>query len=108
MFNGMKSTITKGFTKKHLTIRLISWGEQYGLERNWIHERDKFPHYDLFGNIQLKILKKEQKWDHIERFQLINGMKMKKLDRKSTRLNSSHVAISYTDFYLKKKKRSLV
>jgi len=53
--------------------KLISWGEQYGLEKGWIHERDKFPHYDLFGNIQLKILKREQKWDHIEKFQLKKG-----------------------------------
>src|SRR5690625_6839918 len=29
-------------------------------------------------------------------------------DRKSTRLNSSHVAISYADFCLKKKKKLLV
>src|SRR5690625_6861027 len=31
--------------------------------------------------------------------------KMKKEDRKSTRLNSSHVAISYADFCLKKKNK---
>src|SRR5271166_6764106 len=33
-----------------------------------------------------------------------NGRQMARRDRKSTRLNSSHVAISYADFCLKKKK----
>src|SRR5690625_1440041 len=34
---------------------------------------------------------------------LMNGLKVVDLDRKSTRLNSSHVAISYAVFCLKKK-----
>src|SRR5690625_5845302 len=34
-----------------------------------------------------------------------NGTNMMKKDRKSTRLNSSHVAISYAVFCLKKKKK---
>ena len=50
--------------------KLKTWGKQYGLQDNWIHEREKFPHYDLFGNIQFTILTEEQKWDHIEKFQL--------------------------------------
>src|SRR5690625_5594281 len=35
----------------------------------------------------------------------IRGIKMLIVDRKSTRLNSSHVAISYAVFCLKKKKK---
>lgn len=50
--------------------KLVVWGEQYGLEENWIHERDQFPHFDLFGDIQVKILKSEQKWEQIKRFKL--------------------------------------
>src|SRR5256885_3727747 len=34
----------------------------------------------------------------------INRLKIKKIDRKSTRLNSSHLVISYAVFCLKKKK----
>src|SRR3989442_3866926 len=37
-----------------------------------------------------------------------NGRALAKLDRKSTRLNSSHVRISYAVFCLKKKMRSAV
>src|SRR5690625_7000922 len=36
-------------------------------------------------------------------FQYLDDAGVKKLDRKSTRLNSSHVAISYAVFCLKKK-----
>lgn len=54
--------------------KLKTWGKKYGLQENWVHERDKFPHYDLFGNIQLTILMEEQQWDHIEKFQLKKGI----------------------------------
>src|SRR5690625_6411571 len=45
---------------------------------------------------------------HLQRVQLaaMNGGKIR--DRKSTRLNSSHVAISYAVFCLKKKNRLIV
>src|SRR5699024_12795998 len=36
------------------------------------------------------------------------GVAAKSIDRKSTRLNSSHVSISYAVFCLKKKKKSLL
>src|SRR5437762_11440481 len=38
-------------------------------------------------------------------FQLTVGMKLRRQDRKSTRLNSSHRCISYAVFCLKKKKK---
>src|SRR2546429_7077346 len=38
----------------------------------------------------------------------IGGFKMKRTDRKSTRLNSSHGYISYAVFCLKKKKNTLI
>src|SRR5437870_10851234 len=40
----------------------------------------------------------------LERAQLAEAAETARLDRKSTRLNSSHVAISYAVFCLKKKK----
>lgn len=50
--------------------KLIKWGEKHGLQEGWIHERDKFPHYDLFGNIQLQVLTKEQQFEQIIKFKL--------------------------------------
>src|SRR5437868_10361358 len=38
--------------------------------------------------------------------QLLNDPKVRAADRKSTRLNSSHVSISYAVFCLKKKKKN--
>src|SRR5690606_37060421 len=48
-----------------------------------------------------KIITRSSKMDHID----MDYAKKLKLDRKSTRLNSSHVKISYAVFCLKKKKR---
>lgn len=50
--------------------RLIVWGKQYDLKPEWIDRKDSYPHFDLFGEKQVYILKKEGKWDHIYRFRL--------------------------------------
>ncbi|WP_249869652.1 hypothetical protein [Oceanobacillus saliphilus] len=50
--------------------KLKAWGKGYGLKEQWIHIDEKYPHYDLFGESQKSILKKENKWDQIERFRL--------------------------------------
>ncbi|WP_079480085.1 hypothetical protein [Halobacillus salinus] len=50
--------------------KLIEWGKQYGLKPEWIHRDPRFPHYDLFGNTQYRILQAENKKDQIERFNL--------------------------------------
>ncbi|MBH0229414.1 hypothetical protein LCL89_03855 [Halobacillus yeomjeoni] len=52
--------------------KLRKWGAQYGLHPGWIHYDPRFPHFDLFGERQYEILKKEEKWDQIERFSLDN------------------------------------
>src|SRR5690625_7110497 len=49
----------------------------------------------------------EQAIEHQPRENLFWELKGRLLDRKSTRLNSSHVAISYAVFCLKKKKKNL-
>src|SRR5690625_5312555 len=41
----------------------------------------------------------------LRRYSTENESRLQELDRKSTRLNSSHVAISYAVFCLKKKKK---
>jgi hypothetical protein len=50
--------------------KLVAWGAKYGLKAQWIHNRDHFPHFDLLGEKQLKILTAEEKFDQITRFQL--------------------------------------
>lgn len=50
--------------------RLADWGEKYGLKKEWIHHRTKYPHFDLIGEKQLFVLKKEKLYNHIERFKL--------------------------------------
>src|SRR5690625_3440588 len=58
--------------------------------------------YDQSGDAELKVKADLIITEHIEMQQLIaSGLKK---DRKSTRLNSSHVAISYAVFCLKKER----
>lgn len=50
--------------------KLERWGAQYGLKPQWIHQDERFPHYDLFGDVQARILKSEGVWTQIERFNI--------------------------------------
>jgi len=50
---------------------LALWGKAYHLKKEWIHVRkDGYSHYDLIGEIQLKVLKNEGLFDHIDHFKL--------------------------------------
>ncbi|RKQ37579.1 hypothetical protein [Oceanobacillus halophilus] len=51
--------------------KLIAWGEKYGLDPTWIHQDEKYPHYDLFGEYQANILLQENQWEQIKRFNLL-------------------------------------
>jgi hypothetical protein len=53
--------------------KLASWGEQFGLKREWIHHTYKYPHFDLLGDTQLKILNYYGLVEHIIRFKLHNN-----------------------------------
>lgn len=50
--------------------KLIRWGERYGLKKEWIHDYKNLPHYDLMGELQLRVLKDHGLSSHIERFNL--------------------------------------
>ena len=52
--------------------KLANWGKKFGLNKDWIHHYDNYPHFDLLGEIQLKILKFYGLDDHIKRFNLHN------------------------------------
>ncbi|MEQ6377381.1 hypothetical protein RZN25_11165 [Bacillaceae bacterium S4-13-56] len=49
---------------------LEKWGKKYGLKSYMIDRHPEFPHYDLFGDWQLKILRAEGKTEQIKRFRL--------------------------------------
>lgn len=50
--------------------KLIKWGNQHGLSKEWIDYKANYPHYDLFGDVQREILEKEAIWEQIHRFNL--------------------------------------
>ncbi|MBM7552621.1 hypothetical protein [Thalassobacillus pellis] len=50
--------------------KLTKWGSKHGLHSAWIHMDKTYPHFDLFGDSQAKILRKEGLWGHIEKFHL--------------------------------------
>ena len=50
--------------------KLMEWGRQYGLHPDWIHRDEKYPHYDLFGERQKKILTAEGQWQQLRRFRI--------------------------------------
>jgi hypothetical protein len=50
--------------------KLAAWGKQYGLRKEWIHHRGEFPHFDLLGETQKKILQQEGLTEHLQRFHL--------------------------------------
>ena|SRR5690625_3768537 len=50
--------------------RLIEWGYMYDLKKEWIDPHPLYPHFDLFGETQKKILLNEGLVKHIQRFNL--------------------------------------
>src|SRR5256885_5653990 len=69
-----------------------------------------FPYTTLFRSHQIVQLHRGESFAHEAELQQVHGRGRQRLelgrDRKSTRLNSSHLVISYAVFCLKKKKRS--
>lgn len=51
--------------------KLKLWCTDRGLNPEYIHHRETFPHYDLIGSKQKEILLREQLWDHLQRFKLL-------------------------------------
>lgn len=39
--------------------KLVAWGRKYGLKEEWIHKREKYPHFDLIGDTEKFILEQE-------------------------------------------------
>ncbi|QUW22333.1 hypothetical protein JSQ81_01710 [Sporosarcina sp. Marseille-Q4063] len=51
--------------------KLSQWGERYGLKREWIDMRDDYPHFDLFGEHEKRILLSEGLSAQLKRFGLL-------------------------------------
>lgn len=51
--------------------KLVQWCTERNLNPDYIHRRSQYPHFDLIGPMQVKILQDEHLWDHIKRFQLM-------------------------------------
>src|SRR5690625_6388728 len=75
-------------------LRSDAGGEQYDQPQTYNANQNKYVFHSLYRNTKTEA---EQQQSEKNKFQL--------RDRKSTRLNSSHVAISYAVFCLKKKKQ---
>ncbi|HZG56986.1 hypothetical protein [Paenibacillus sp.] len=48
--------------------RLRAWAVSHGLPPQYIHYRDRYPHYDIFGERQAYILRKEGQWEQLRKF----------------------------------------
>ncbi|MFD1864233.1 hypothetical protein [Planococcus chinensis] len=48
--------------------KLESWGRQYGLKPEWMDLRNNYPHFDLFGEHQLRIMEAEDMLHQLHRF----------------------------------------
>lgn len=56
--------------------RLKEWGKMYGLKPEWIDYKPGFPHYDLFGKVELQVLLDEGLMEQINRFNLLDTPEM--------------------------------
>ena len=48
--------------------KLINWGQQHGLQAEWIDYKEAYPHFDLFGKYELDIMEKEGLKEQLDRF----------------------------------------
>ncbi|WOV83074.1 hypothetical protein PGH26_09005 [Sporosarcina jeotgali] len=49
---------------------LMEWGQTYGLKPEWIDYKKDYPHFDLFGKIEVEALLDAGLADRVERFNL--------------------------------------
>jgi len=66
-------TVTKVGCKD--VSKLVAWCEQFQLNPIYIHNRSRYPHFDLLGPYQYEVLKAVGLHDHISRFHLHKSYK---------------------------------
>ncbi|PEC46021.1 hypothetical protein CON11_12460 [Priestia megaterium] len=52
--------------------KLIKWGKKYGIPPKYIDNRSAYPHFDLLGERQKEIMKKENQLEQLKRFEEVN------------------------------------
>ncbi|ANB60233.1 hypothetical protein [Anoxybacteroides amylolyticum] len=50
--------------------KLLAWGTKYQLRPEWVHKHDSFLHFDLLGEKQKEVLRKEGIDERVKRFRL--------------------------------------
>ncbi|MFC4735702.1 hypothetical protein ACFO4L_03800 [Bacillus daqingensis] len=53
--------------------RLIEWGLTYGLHETWIHEDRLYPHFDLIGADEFRILEQEGELEKLLKLRMRAG-----------------------------------
>lgn len=48
--------------------KLEHWGRKYGLKPEWMDLRGNYPHFDLFGEHQIRIMEAEGMIDQLNKF----------------------------------------
>ncbi|HSP23363.1 MAG TPA: hypothetical protein VLQ20_13660 [Planococcus sp. (in: firmicutes)] len=48
--------------------KLEQWGRKYGLKPEWMDLRNDYPHFDLFGEHQVRILQEENMLHQLHKF----------------------------------------
>lgn len=51
--------------------KLRAWCVSHRLDPEYIHHHDSFPHFDLIGAEQIRVMQQEGQWEQIRRFDLI-------------------------------------
>ncbi|MCR6096197.1 hypothetical protein HXA34_11510 [Salipaludibacillus agaradhaerens] len=54
---------------------LLAWGGKYGLKESWLHERESFPHFDLIGETEKRILRAEGCYEKLLQLENKAGIK---------------------------------
>lgn len=68
-FPGCKTVTKAGCTD---LAKLIEWGKRYGLKPEWIDHREDYPHFDLFGKIEVQALLDAGLVEQVNRFNLMD------------------------------------
>ncbi|WJY28102.1 MULTISPECIES: hypothetical protein [Sporosarcina] len=67
-FPGCKTVTKAGCTD---VKKLIEWGRRYGLKPEWIDYKKDFPHFDLFGEVEVRALEDAGLLGQARRFGLV-------------------------------------
>src|SRR5690554_7786074 len=105
LYNSLADNRVFNFLKNYIAVTTHFVDEKLRLSLNY-QQVNFYQNKDNFNNLNFEMVYKDKKHRY---FVILNNVFNERnfIDRKSTRLNSSHVRISYAVFCLKKKKKSI-